>query len=73
MLLLQNGVCALCRKAETSTYKGRIRQFAIDHDHATGKVRGLLCSTCNIGIGHLQDSPALLEAAAAYLRAHGKA
>lgn len=67
MLTEQGGLCAICRQVPTNS-KG----FAVDHDHDTGKVRGLLCGTCNSGIAHLQDNPQLLEEAAAYLRRYGK-
>jgi hypothetical protein len=63
----QNGKCAICGSDKP---KGRYNHFAVDHDHVTGKLRGLLCSPCNIGIGHLQDSPDLLHKAALYLETH---
>lgn len=44
--------------------------LCIDHDHKTGKVRGLLCDTCNRGIGLLKDAPHVLRAAADYLEQH---
>jgi Recombination endonuclease VII len=70
MLREQNGVCAICRRLETSTHRGKVRRLAIDHDHATGRVRGLLCSSHNNGLGRFSDDPALLRAAADYLEKH---
>jgi len=65
----QKGVCAICGKEETAVdprYK-TVRKMAVDHDHETGKVRGLLCSRCNKGIGAMEDSPELLLKAVVYL------
>lgn len=69
MLLGQGGVCAVCGKRESHTYKsGKLKSLAVDHAHdETKRIRGLLCFNCNQGIGRLQDDPALLRAAAAYL------
>ena len=67
-LLAQGGVCALCGKAETHLdRKGGITRLAVDHDHATGAVRALLCHACNVGIGTFGDDPDLLRAAAEYI------
>lgn len=71
MLTKQNGVCAICCKPETVICRGsEPKSLAVDHDHDTGKVRGLLCDMCNRGIGMLEHSPALLIAAARYLTEH---
>lgn len=43
----------------------------VDHDHETGRVRGMLCRNCNVGIGHLRDSPTLVLAAYTYLTVYG--
>lgn len=59
----QNGVCAICSQTCKSG-----RRLAVDHDHVTGTVRGLLCGTCNIGLGCFQDDPILLGGAIAYLK-----
>ncbi|TAL42572.1 MAG: hypothetical protein EPN91_07960 [Salinibacterium sp.] len=69
LLAAQGGVCAICRKAETARNRqGRIRPLAVDHDHDTGDVRGLLCANCNVGIGYFDDEPERLQAGATYLR-----
>lgn len=60
----QDGKCAICDTSE---------KLDVDHDHATGKVRALLCQAHNKGLGLFTDSPDLLERAASYLRAHGRA
>lgn len=64
LLIKQNGVCAICSKTCT-------RQLALDHDHDTGKVRGLLCNSCNRGLGYFKDSQVLLGNARDYLIEHG--
>lgn len=55
----QGGRCLICREPA--------EKLAIDHCHTTGKVRGLLCTPCNKGLGHFRDQPARLIAAALYL------
>lgn len=60
----QNNCCFLCdRPAE----KDRDGVLHVDHDHATGRVRKLLCSQCNVGLGLFQDDPDLLRRAADYV------
>lgn len=63
----QNGVCAICGKPETMKFRGVVASLSIDHCHKSGSVRGLLCSSCNRGIGILGDSPERLRAAADYI------
>ena len=64
----QGGRCASCREFETAKGNtGRVRLLAVDHDHETGEVRGLLCSLCNTGVGSLGDDPVLLRKAVDYL------
>lgn len=63
----QGGVCAICRRPETHQ-RERIYTLSVDHCHATGRVRGLLCNLCNRAIGLLRDSAELCAAAAEYLR-----
>ena len=64
MLAQQAGVCAICKAPPETSYCGTL---AVDHDHDTGKVRGLLCTRCNTALGSLRDSPEMLRAAANYL------
>lgn len=63
----QGGVCAICGRPLTIVPGRQGASAHVDHDHATGEIRGLLCTGCNAGIGHLQDDPGRLLAAAAYL------
>ena len=58
----QSGVCAICKQECVSG-----RKLAVDHNHDTGEVRGLLCCRCNRGIGNLDDSLDKLKSAVLYL------
>lgn len=58
MAYLQEGRCAICRKPAPEH---------VDHDHATGQPRGILCFNCNQGLGNFRDDPVLLARAVDYL------
>jgi hypothetical protein len=62
LLSKQNGVCAICKKPPV------IKALAVDHKHGTTLIRGLLCDTCNRGLGQFFDNPALLQQAAIYIQ-----
>ena len=64
----QKGCCAICKKHQIE-FK---RRLFVDHNHDTGKVRGLLCNKCNGGIGLLGDSINTVENALTYLKIHNK-
>ncbi len=70
----QEGKCAICKKSETAMKNNsdEVRELGVDHDHDKGFVRSLLCARHNLMIGYSGDSPEILEAAAQYLRRHGK-
>lgn len=61
--------CAICRQPEKTGRGGTIRRLCIDHCHTTGRVRGLLCSDCNQGIGKLGDDASRILRAYEYLSA----
>ena len=68
MLESQGGKCAICGVTENNTTGDRKDwNFAVDHNHDTRQVRGLLCNHCNRGLGLLRDNAALLRKAADYL------
>lgn len=66
----QNGVCAICSKPETAKNKYGLRRLSVDHDHKTGEVRGLLCTGCNLILGHMRDNKERVLKAAIYLEQH---
>lgn len=70
MLEAQGGVCAICSQEETTVRQGRLQSLSVDHCHDTGKIRGLLCNSCNRALGKFKDSIEHLLAAAAYLEEH---
>lgn len=72
MLKSQNNRCAICYKEETakSSTSNKIRNLSVDHCHKKLKVRGLLCSNCNQGLGFFKEDPKVLAAASDYLRCH---
>lgn len=61
LLDAQQGCCATCGGTNAG------KQLDVDHDHVTGKVRGLLCRRCNLALGHAQDSPEVLRRLTEYL------
>lgn len=69
MLGAQDGVCAICGNPEVVKIRGELLGLAVDHCHATGKIRGLLCSSCNTAIGLMKDDVNLLNSAIKYLSA----
>ena len=66
MFRSHNGKCDICGVPNLELK----RNLAIDHDHITGKIRGLLCINCNMALGGFRDDPELLENAIAYLKKH---
>lgn len=69
-LKLQNYKCAICDLHYLRNIKNnKVIALAVDHDHETGKVRGLLCNNCNRGIGLLGDTVSSMERALQYLEA----
>jgi hypothetical protein len=73
MLAAQNGVCGICGNPEVqTTIKGRSKYLAVDHNAETLKIRGLLCTNCNVGIGHLKHDVERLKLAIEYLNKYAE-
>lgn len=68
----QEGRCAICARPGVNyllaTGRRRTGFLVVDHDHTSGRVRALLCSKCNCGIGQFNDDPHLVDKALMYLR-----
>ena len=58
----QKGLCAICGNPETMVRDGKLMNLSVDHNHITGKVRGLLCRMCNHKLGHLENIDFVLRA-----------
>lgn len=67
MLGVQAGCCAGCGCSLNMSENGKADSPHVDHDHVSGKVRGILCRNCNVGIGLLGDAPSTLRRLAIYL------
>ncbi len=73
MYASQEGLCGICEEPFKYYALGgptKKEAVCVDHNHATGKVRGLLCSSCNLGIGHLKESKQFLLNAISYIEKH---
>lgn len=68
MLRAQGGTCAICYEALKDACPTAAEPAAVDHDHETGRVRGILCHRCNHALGHLRDSPEIARRAGLYLQ-----
>ena len=67
----QGGCCSICERpkedCQRRTKYGKVRALEVDHCHKTGKIRGLLCASCNTTIGHMEDDTHRLRKAINYL------
>lgn len=70
MLAEQSGVCAICNRQETQIRLGKVQSLGVDHDHKTGKIRGILCAKCNTLLGKAEDDINILNSAIDYLTKH---
>lgn len=61
---LQKGACAICKVSD--------KKLCLDHNHATGAVRGLLCNNCNFALGHIKESPDIAQSLIEYIHKHSK-
>lgn len=71
MLAAQGGGCAICGKKIDDRRDGKTRRLCVDHDHDTGRIRGILCTRCNTGIGMFGNDPDLFRRAINYLSQEG--
>lgn len=68
LMISQHGCCDICKKP--FQYNNDKKEYHIDHNHTTNKVRGLLCTNCNTSIGLLQENPVFIESALYYINKH---
>ena len=63
----QKNTCAICGKEETATNQYGIKKLAVDHNHLTGEVRGLLCAKCNMALGLLNEDITIMSKMITYI------
>ena len=68
MIKDQQNKCAICNEYETRVINGKFCRLCVDHDHKTGKIRGLLCHDCNTSLGKFEDNIQRLQSAIDYLK-----
>lgn len=64
----QNGVCGACKKNARNMWRGKLVRMALDHDHKTGKPRGILCIKCNRALGLLEENPTTINNLIDYIK-----
>ena len=74
LYIQQNGLCAICHKPETKiNYISKVPDLlAVDHNHKTGQIRGLLCSRCNRYLGIFEENPEMMNEFNLYLQKYNK-
>ena len=72
LLKAQGGVCSICKYEIQFKGAGGKGHAVIDHCHTSGKIRSILCSRCNIGLGHFEDNTERLNKAIKYLEEFSK-
>lgn len=73
MIDSQGNRCAVCKEYETRVINGKFCRLCVDHDHKTGKIRGLLCHDCNTALGKFEDNVERIRSAIEYLNKHKSA
>lgn len=71
-LVEQKGCCAICENPETVTKHGRPMSLSVDHNHSTGEIRGLLCTSCNRALGLFKEKRETLLKAISYISLYAK-
>ena len=69
----REGLCDICGQPQPPDYRGVVKALSVDHDHVTGRVRGFLCSHCNIALGGFKDNIDSISRAVAYLQRYSDA
>ena len=68
----QGGKCFICKLEERRTYKGRVTNLVVDHNHTTDEVRRLLCHACNASLGFLDEDPVRMQRMIEYVEQFNK-